>query len=115
VVVVRAELVEMSVSVTVTPPITAPDTSVTVPATVPALVDCAHVGKAAPTQSRSMRNKANLINIGLRMRHPPGSEKVPPAEPKTAMVGDFGLVTKLVVTALVAKQNCSSLLIHLPP
>jgi hypothetical protein len=48
------------------------------------------------------------------MWHPPGSEKIPLAEPKTAIVGDFRMVVKFVVTALVAKQNCS-LLIYLPP
>jgi hypothetical protein len=48
------------------------------------------------------------------MRHPPGREKAPLAESMTALVGDFCMVAKLVVIAVVPKQNCSSLLIYLP-
>src|ERR1019366_8154960 len=108
VVTLREFLVERSARVTAASEMTAPDTSLTVPSTVPLLVDCAHVGKAAPTQSRIMRNKANLISIGLRMRHPPGSEKIPLVQPNTALVGDFRRVLKLVVSAQGSEAKLQS-------
>src|ERR1039458_7153771 len=55
-----------------------------------------------------MRNKANLISIGLRMRHPPGSEKIPLVQPNTALVGDFRRVLKLVVSAQGSEAKLQS-------
>jgi|SRR5580692_11535954 hypothetical protein len=60
VVVVRAVLIPMSVSVTVAPATTAPVGSVTEPATVPVEVDCAHVGKELPTHTTKSRTRANF-------------------------------------------------------
>src|ERR1019366_1071361 len=60
----RALLVETSVSVTVTPSTTAPVWSVTTPTTVPLDVDCAHAGRALPTQTTNRRTRASFT---LRM------------------------------------------------
>jgi hypothetical protein len=60
VVVVRATLVEESVSVTVAPGTTAFDWSVTEPATVPDEVDCDHTGRATPKQTTNTKTRASL-------------------------------------------------------
>src|SRR5271154_1502706 len=60
-VVLREILVEVSVSVILAPATTAPVGSVTAPAIVPVDVDCAHMGRALPTQITTRRNRANLV------------------------------------------------------
>jgi hypothetical protein len=60
VVVARVTFVVVSVTTTVAPGTTAPDWSVIEPAIVPVDVDCAHMGRALPTQITNRRNRANF-------------------------------------------------------